>query len=134
MNDILTIDTDHKVSQTRGHWYAPCAQTAGVIFNKIKAGIIKGSHSDFLIRTKPRSNLISMMGPRRINRREKIFPALKGYRRAFMYAQNQFFSCEAQLNTCTCPSVCLSVCPSVRPWSKLNFSLFGQLKTAYDSL
>ena len=29
---------------------------------------------------------------------------------------------------------CLSVCPSVRPWSKLNFSLLGQLMTAYDSL
>ena len=38
------------------------------------------------------------------------------------------FSCEAQLNTCTCAlSVCLSV-------SKLNFSLFGQLMTTYDSL
>ena len=42
---------------TRGHCYAPGAQTAGVIFDKIKAGIIKDSHSDFLIRTKPRSKL-----------------------------------------------------------------------------
>ena len=42
------------------------------------------------------------------------------------------FSCEAQLNTCTCAlSVCLSVCLSV---SKLNFSLFGQLMTAYDNI
>ena len=38
-----------------------------------------------------------------------------------------FFSCEAQLNTCT---FLLSVCP----WSNLNFSLFGQLMTAYDNL
>ena len=42
------------------------------------------------------------------------------------------FSCEAQLNTCTCVlSVRLSVCPSV---IKLNFSLFGHLMTAYDNL
>ena len=42
-----------------------------------------------------------------------------------------FFSCEAQLNTCTCAWVCLYVCLSV---SKLNFSLFGPYLTAYDSL
>ena len=42
-----------------------------------------------------------------------------------------FFSCEAQLNTCTFLSVCLSVYPSV---SKLDFSPFGQLKTTYDKL
>ena len=40
------------------------------------------------------------------------------------------FSCEAQLNKCTFLSVCLSVCPS----PKLNYSLFGHLMTAYDSL
>ena len=38
------------------------------------------------------------------------------------------FSCEAQLNKCTC----VSVCPSVR--LKRNFSLFGQLMTTYDNL
>ena len=38
------------------------------------------------------------------------------------------FSCEAQLNKCTCA---LSVCPSVL---KLNFSVFGQRMTTYDSL
>ena len=51
--------------QTQSHCYAPHTpeareaqtETAGVIFNKINAGIIKDSHSDFLIRTKPRSNL-----------------------------------------------------------------------------
>ena len=38
------------------------------------------------------------------------------------------FSCEAQLNTCTCAvSVRLSVCPSQN-------SLFGQLMTTYNSL
>ena len=37
------------------------------------------------------------------------------------------FSCKAQLNMCTCA---VSVCP----WSTLNFSLFGQLMTTYDSL
>ena len=38
------------------------------------------------------------------------------------------FSCEAQLNTCTCAlSVCLSV-------SNRHFSLFGQPMTTYDSL
>ena len=50
--------------QTQSHCYAPHTpdareaqtETAGVIFNKIKAGIIKGANSDFLIRTKPRSN------------------------------------------------------------------------------
>ena len=30
--------------------------------------------------------------------------------------------------------LCPSVHPSVCPWSKLNFSLFGQLITTYDSL
>ena len=45
------------------HCYAQCTQTADVIFNKIKARIIKDSHSDFLIRAKPRSNLTSMMRP-----------------------------------------------------------------------
>ena len=31
-----------------------------------------------------------------------------------------FLAAKAQLNYCTCVSVCLSVCP----WSNLNFSLF----------
>ena len=35
-----------------------------------------------------------------------------------------FLAAKAQLNTCTCVSVCLSVCPCV--W-KLNFSLFTPL-------
>ena len=39
----------------------------------------------------------------------------------------RLFSCEAQLNKCTCCSVCLSV-------SKLNFSLFGQVMTTYAQL
>ena len=34
-----------------------------------------------------------------------------------------FLAAKAQLNTCTC----LCVCPSVRLWSKLNFSLFTPL-------
>ena len=45
------------------------------------------------------------------------------------------FSCEAQLNTCTCAlSARPSVRLSVRPSPKLNFSLFGQLMTTFDNL
>ena len=50
------------------------------------------------------------------------------YRKAFIYDVFYLRSAAQHLHLC---SVCLSVCPSV---SKLNFSLFGQLMTTYDSL
>ena len=50
----------------------------------------------------------------------------------FIVKCKYLFSCEAQLNTFTCVlSVPLSVCPFVL---NLNFSLSGQLMTAYDNL
>ena len=51
-----------------------------------------------------------------------------------LFSEQNVFSCEAQLNKGTCLSVSLSVCLSVRLWSNLNFSLFGQLMTTYDNL
>ena len=56
MTPWMALPDNGETLQTRGHCHAPSVQTAGVIFNKIKAGIIKGANSDFLIRTKPRSN------------------------------------------------------------------------------
>ena len=47
--------------------------------------------------------------------------------------KNPFFSCEAQLNKCTCVSVCLSV----RPFQNVilpAYDSFWKLMTAYDSL
>ena len=48
-----------------------------------------------------------------------------GLMRLWQRYRYEIFSCEAQLNKCTF----LSVRPSVCLWSKLNLSLFGQLKT-----
>ena len=49
----------------------------------------------------------------------------------------KIFSCEAQLNTCTCAWVCLSVCLSVCPfqnWISHCFPSLWLFMTAYDCL